>query len=213
VRERQAASVVAPGRGSAFARSAEPAVDEQALVRRYTRDGWPVAACARRFSISAGHARAILARNGVAIRRPGRAGLPDEDAVVRAYRKHRSVKYVAKVLHTSEENVLAILDKHGEPHGIHTPPPNIGTGQRPILARFRQVPPVEPSPADLLRPSQAANMLGVDVGFLKAAATAGRIHETYSPGGQRRYTRRDVADFGRRLHPSPERDPPTEVAG
>lgn len=143
--------MAAPRRGPAFARSTPPAVDEQALVRRYTRDGWSMAACARRFSISQGRARAILASNDVDIRAPGRPRSLDENAVIHAYRKHQSVKYVALAMHTSAERVQAIVDKHGEPHGVHTPPPDIGTGHRPVLARFRQLPPVEPSPADLLR--------------------------------------------------------------
>jgi hypothetical protein len=53
----------------------------------------------------------------------------DEDAVVAAYRKHRSLRYVAKVMRTSQQNVAAILDAHGEPHSTHTPP-EIGTSPR-----------------------------------------------------------------------------------
>ena len=149
-RNRQAGSVAAPRRGPAFARSNPPAVDEQALIRRYTRDGWSMAACARRFSISLGQAREILTSHGVDIRVPGRPAPLDVDAVIRAYRKHQSINYVARVMHTSAERVQAILDGHGEPHGVHTPPPDIGTGQRPVLAQYLQRPPVAPSPADLL---------------------------------------------------------------
>ena len=198
-RNRQAGSVAAPRRGPAFARSNQPDVDEQALIRRYTRDGWSMAACGRRFSISLGQVRAILTSHGVDVRVPGRPAPLDEDAVIRAYRKHQSINYVALVMHTSAEGVLAILDDHGEPHGGHTPPPDIGTGQRPVLAKYLQRPPVEPSPADLLWPSQAARMLGVNADFLKAAAEAGQIRETRSPGGLRQYTRRDLLEFGRRL--------------
>ena len=199
VRKRRAASVPGPRRAPAFARKAPPAVDEQALVRRYTRDRWSMAVCARRFSISPDPVRAILESNGIGIRVPGRATTLDEDAVIGAYRKHQSITYVARVMHTSADKVQAILEAHGEPHGIHTPPPHIGTGQRPVLARYRQRPPVPPSPADLLLPSQAARMLGVDERYLKAAAKAGQIHETRSPGGLRQYTRRDLAESGRRL--------------
>ena len=158
-----------------------------------------MAACARRFSISPGQAREILARHGIEIRVPGRATPLDDNEVIRAYRKHQSIPYVARVMHTSADKVQAILEAHGEPHGIHTPPPHIGTGHRPVLARYRQRPPVPPSPADLLLPSQAARMLGVTADFLKAAGQAGQLRETRSPGGLRQYTRRDLMEFGRHL--------------
>jgi len=203
VRKGQATNAAASRRGPAFARSTPPAVDEQALIRRYTRDRWSMAACARRFSISLYHAREILTRNDVEIRVPGRTASLDENDVVRAYRKHRSLNYVARVMHTTAERVQAILDEHGEPHGVHTPPPDIGAGQRPVLARYLQRPPAEPSLADLLRVCQAARMLGIREGYLKAAARAGQIHETRSPGGQRQYTRRDLVGF--RAPPRPYR--------
>jgi hypothetical protein len=203
---RAVGTVTAPGR--AFSRSADPAVDEQALIRRYTRDGWTVAECGRRFSISAKRARAILVRNGVEPQAPGPAAPLDEDAVVRAYRKHRSLRYVAKVMRTREEKVRAILDQRGQPHGVHTPPPEIDSSGRATLVWSRPGPPTEPSPADLLWPFQAARMLNVDVDFLTAAAKAGQIPEAHSATGQRRYARRDVADLGRRLGLSPMNEEP-----
>ena len=126
-------------RGYSFRRRVGPFVDEQALIRRYTRDGWTLAECGRRFSISTHLARTILVRNGIELRAARPAVPVDEDAVVGAYRKHRSLRYVAKVMRTSQENVAAILDAHGEPHSTHTRP-EIGTS-------LRSAPPAGPSAA------------------------------------------------------------------
>jgi hypothetical protein len=126
-------------RGYSFRRRVASFVDEQALIRRYTRDGWTPAECGRRFSISTHLARTILVRNGIELRAARPAGPVDEDAVVGAYRKHRSLRYVAKVMRTSQQIVAAILDAHGEPHSTHTRP-EIGTG-------LRGTPPAGPSAA------------------------------------------------------------------
>ena len=88
---------------------------------------WPSAA--RRFSVSTRLARTILVRNGIELRAARPAVPVDEDAVVGAYRKHRSLRYVATVMRTSQQNIVAILDAHGEPHSTHTPP-EIGTSLR-----------------------------------------------------------------------------------
>ena len=126
-------------RGYSFRCRVGPFVDEQALIRRCTRDGWTLAECGRRFSISTHLARTILVRNGIELRAAHPAVPVDEDAVVGAYRKHRSLRYVAKVMRTSRENVAAILDAHGEPHSTHARPE--------IGASLRGTPPAGPSAA------------------------------------------------------------------
>ena len=116
-------------RGYSFRRRVGPFVDEQALIRRCTRDGWTLAECGRRFPVSTHLARTILVRNGIELRAACPAVPVAEDAVAGAYRKHRSLRYVAKVMRTSQENVAAILDAHGEPHSTHARP-EIGTSLR-----------------------------------------------------------------------------------
>lgn len=179
-----------------------PLVDEPALIRRYTRDKWTLAECGRRFGITAWQARAILLHNDVEPRPARRAPL-DEDAVLRAYRKHLSVYYVATAMSTDCANVAAVLDRHGVPHSARTRPPEYDTSSRSRLARARQArPATEPSPADLLLPFQAARMLNVTTDVLRAAGEAGQIQEARNAAGHRRYARRDVEDLAQRLNRS-----------
>jgi hypothetical protein len=186
-----------PRRARPFSRMARPAVDEEALVRRYQRDAWTVVQCARRFRISERHARDILDQHGVARRRRAAPRL-DGAVVVAAYRKHQSVPFVAAALGTSRENVRALLDQAGEPHSRHVPLPGFATGQHRALAPYRAAPPVPPAPADLLTPSQAGRVLGVPPQMVRAAARTGQLDPARTPGGQRRYPRRQVTAFGQR---------------
>jgi hypothetical protein len=179
-------------------------VDEAALVRRYQRDGWTVVQCARRFAISEGQARDILDRHGIA-RRPHAAAVIEPSVVVAAYRKHQSVEYVAAALGTSRESVRAALDQAGEPHSRHVPLPDFAAGQHEVLVRYRAAPPVPPAPADLLTEGQAARVLGVPPAMVRVGGRAGQLELGRTPGGQRRYPRRQVTAFGQRLR-AEERD-------
>ena len=116
-------------RGYSFRRRVGSFADEQALIRRYTRDGWTLAECRPAVLVSTRLAHTILVRNGIELRAARPAVPVDEDAVAGAYRKHRSLRYVATVMRTSQQNVVAILDAHGGPHSTHTPP-EIGTSLR-----------------------------------------------------------------------------------
>jgi hypothetical protein len=114
-----------PGRALAFSRLARPAVDEAALVRRYQRDTWTVAECARRFSISERQVREVLDRHGV-VRRRRTTPVLEAGTVVAAYRKHQSVAFVAAALGASREAVRIALDQADEPHSRHIPLPSPG---------------------------------------------------------------------------------------
>ena len=134
-----------------------PLVDEQRLALRYARDKWTITQCARRFGIGYNQARGILLRSNVELRPPGRPVVLDEDAVLRAYDRHRSVVYVAIAMGADDGSVRAILDKHSVPHS--TPPRPGDTDSQNRRTRAGRVRPATgPSPADLLMPVQAAQM-------------------------------------------------------
>ena len=134
-----------------------PLVDEQRLALRYTRDKWTIEECARRFGIGGNQARSILLRNNVELRPRRQRPVLDEDAVLRAYARHRSYVYVAIAMGTDDGNVRAILDKHGVPHSAPARPRDTASQNTPTRAG-RVRPATGPPPADLLVPVQATQM-------------------------------------------------------
>jgi hypothetical protein len=99
-----------------------PRVDEARLVARYRQVG-KVAQCAREFGIGRNRAAAILARHGV----PGRtARTVDEQAVLRAYARTRSVNDVSRLQVVAEGRVREILDRYGVSREPHGPRPDLG---------------------------------------------------------------------------------------
>ena len=156
-----------PRRARAFSRLARPDVDEAALARRYQRDTWTVAECARRFGISERQVREVLDRHGIARRRHAVAAV-DPGVVVAAYRRHQSIPSVAIMLGTSRDAVQAVLDQAGVPHGRPASLPDFAARQHQILACYRAAPPVPPAPADLLTGGQAARLPGVAPAVVRA---------------------------------------------
>lgn len=156
---------------SPYRRRRGPAVDEEALVHRYTRDQWSIAACAARFGIGEGVARSILVRHNVQLRPPASAAKAGPAAAV----------------------------KRGKPEGPRRGHMFGPEGQAQIKRSFRLGPPAEPSRSDLLRVGQAARMLNVDPAVLRTAAAAGQIRVIRAPNGWRQYIRADLLDLGQRL--------------
>ena len=161
-----------PRRARAFSRLARPDVDEAALARRYQRDTWTVAECARRFGISERQVREVLDRHGIARRRHAVAAV-DPGVVVAAYRRHQSIPSVAIMLGTSRDAVQAVLDQAGVPHGRPASLPDFAARQHQILACYRAAPPVPPAPSDLLTGGQAARLPGVAPAVVRAAGRTG----------------------------------------
>jgi hypothetical protein len=98
-------------------------IDQDALVKRYTRAGWSMARCGRAFGISTDRVRSILRARGVQLR--GAPGL-DEAAIVAAYQRHHSVSFLANTLGKEDRVIRAVLAAHGV--DIQRPP-------RPSLSR------------------------------------------------------------------------------
>jgi hypothetical protein len=188
-------------------RPTQPEVDEEAVARKYVHLKWPVGRCAREYHVSPDRIRAILTSRGVELR-PAAAPL-DPDAVLAAFARHGSVRYVANALGADEHRVRALLDQQGVPRSGPVQVPDFSAAARVRAGHARRQRPVaDPSPVDLLWPYQAARMLDVSPDFLKAATAAGQIRQASSRGGQRRYLRRDVEDFGRRLRGGTAGTPP-----
>ena len=81
----------------------------------------------------------------------------DEDAVLRAYARHRSVIYVAKAMSADDGTVRAILDKHGVPHSASARVRATAV-QNGHTRAGRVQPATGPSSADLLKPARAEPM-------------------------------------------------------
>jgi hypothetical protein len=159
-------------------------IDEDALIKRYTRAGMSIAGCARQFRISPERVKRILAAHGVDVRRP--AVLPDQAAVVAAYQRHQSVSYVASALGTDDKKVREILSAHGAETA--RPP-------RPLLSMEY----ANPAPADRITGAQAARLLGTSRAFIDKAAAAGQIGEERDDDGRRRFIRGDIEALRQRL--------------
>jgi excisionase family DNA binding protein len=157
-------------------------VDEGLLVRRYTKAGWTVAACARAAKISADRARAILLAHNVTLREKP---LLDEAAIVAAYQRQRSIHLVAVGFDTYAEKVKAILDAHGiETHWCR---PELGL-QASGLA-----------PSSRITTAEAARLLGKPRRFIQQAADAGQIRAERDEQGHPRFIRGDIEAFADRL--------------
>jgi hypothetical protein len=157
-------------------------VDEGLLVRRYTKAGWTVAACARAAKISVDRARAILLAHDVTLREKP---LLDEAAIVAAYQRQRSIHQVAVGFGTYDEKVKAILDAHG----IETPwcRPEFGL-QAGDLA-----------PSSRITAAEAARLLGKPRRFIEQAADAGQIRTERDEHERPWFIRGDVEALADRL--------------
>jgi hypothetical protein len=162
------------------------------VVKRYARDRWTLLQCVTRFGITETHVRKILAAHDVEIRVTRAAVLVDESRVLRMYDNACALHVIASSLSTSDERVKAVLAKHGR---------EIGRAPHPHL--FNE--PEEPGPNDLLRPSQAAQILGESERFLYRLSVQGEIRVAdRAETGMRWYLRRDVEEFKKRLAQSDE---------
>ncbi|SRR6266851_9890106 len=193
-------------------RRTQPQVNEEAVARKYVHLSWPVGRCAREYHVSPARIRAILAARGVELR-PAAAPL-DPDAVLAAFARHGSVRYVASALGADEHRVRALLDQQGVPRSGPLTVADLSAATRVAAGHARRQRPVaDLSPVDLLWPYQAARMLDVSPDFLKAATAAGQIPQASSRGGQRRYLRRDIEEFARRLRDGTAGTPPPGAPG
>jgi excisionase family DNA binding protein len=169
-------------------RSGRATVDDDALITRYVRDKWTLAKCAKAFDTTQGHVRDILTAHDIEIRAFPRSADLDEQQVLRMYDQYDAVQPIASVLNTDPARVREILDRHGV---------EIGAGSKPHLLWDE---PSDPSPSDLLRPAQAAQVLGESKDFLYRATINGQIRAAdRTEGGMRLYRRREVEELKRRL--------------
>ncbi len=151
-------------------------VDEDLLVRRYVKARWTIAACARAAGIPRRRARDILVAHDVTIRE---IPPPDQDAVVAAYQRQKSMQTVAVALGTSDQKVKEILAARGI---------QVAPRQRPRLGTQRQ----DPAGAGHVTLAEAARVLGRSGRFVKQAAADGRIGTERDEHGRLRYNRGDV---------------------
>jgi excisionase family DNA binding protein len=157
-------------------------VDEDLLVRRYTKARWTVAECARAAKISGDRARAILLAHNVTLREKP---LLDEAAIVAAYQRQRSIHQVAVGFGTYGEKIKAILDAHGiETHWC-----------RPELSLQA----CGLAPSSRITTAEAARLLGKPRRFIEQAADAGQIRAERDERGHPRFIRGDIEAFADRL--------------
>lgn len=164
-------------------------VDENLLVRRYVLARWPVAACARAAKITSKRARDILLAHHVQLREKPPL---DEEEIIAAYQRQRSMHAVAVAFATSDSKVSAILAAHGI-----QPAPR----PRPL--------PLTPSliqePGDRVTLTEAARVLGRSSKAVKQAVSDGLIRTGHGPRGATRYIRSDVEALAAQLR---EGEPP-----
>lgn len=108
--------------GSAGRASARVDLDEDAVARRYVHLRWPITRLARHYRLTPATIGAILDRAGISRAAPARL---DDDAVLAAYARHRSVRYAASVMGTGEAAVRAVLARNGVPVPPHGPNPSV----------------------------------------------------------------------------------------
>ena len=159
-------------------------VDEGLLVRRYTKAGWTVAACARAAKISGDRARAILLAHDVTLRDREKP-LLDEAAIVAAYQRQRSIHQVAVGFGTYDEKVKAILDAHGIQTHWCRPELSLQAGDL--------------APSSRITTAEAARLLGKPRRFIEQAADAGQIRTERDEQEHPRFIRGDVEAFADRL--------------
>ncbi|MBO0802451.1 MAG: helix-turn-helix domain-containing protein [Nocardiopsaceae bacterium] len=158
-------------------------VNEDAVASRYVKAAkMSVAECARSFGVSHGVVRAILDARGIEVR--GKRA-PDEEAVVTAYEKYRSVRAAAAACGIGDRKVREILGKRGIV---------LSEGTRPSLAGNRSA-----RPTDKITVAEAARTLGKSRDFVGRAVREGALTARYDGEGRRYLIRGDVQAFGASL--------------
>jgi phage antirepressor YoqD-like protein len=175
-------------------------VDEDALVRRYAENNWSVPQCAKAFGISDHRVRAILRSHGVELR--GQRKELDPDAVLRAYAQFGNYTAVAQLLGTSTDRIRQILDEKGVQHDSPRKVAGYDNKSGRKAARRRRLS-TEPSPADLLSPSEAAQISGKSTTQLRVLTRQGQL-SNYGNEYFPRYRRSDA----QALAHEPERKAP-----
>lgn len=177
-------------------------IDEDALVRRYAVTKWSLQQCGKVFQISDHRVRVILRSHGVELR--GRKKELDPDEVLRAYAQFRNYSAVAGLLGTDATRIIQILDEKGVQHGS---PGKVAaydrTSGRKAARRRRQS--AEPSRADLLTPSTAAQISGASTRQLRALSKEGQL-PNYGNEYFPKYRRSDVQAL---THEPPRKAPAT----
>jgi hypothetical protein len=168
-------------------RSGRPTVDEDALITRYVRDHWTLGRCAESFGTTEGHVKSILVEHDVEINVFPKTAILDEQRVLRMYGP-LSIQSIALTLGTNPGRIVEILERHDV---------KIGEGSKPHLM-WNDLD--DPSPSDLLHPTQAAQILGKSKDFLWWASVRGQIRAARkAEDGMRWYRRSDVEKFRDRL--------------
>lgn len=161
-----------------------PLVNEERFVARYQKTG-NLSQCLREFDLTKRRGLAILARHGESAGAKRRTEV-DEDAILRAFGKLKSVTAVAGLQGIGEADVRATLDRHGMAHDTRVPAPDYDSktlAQKKAQRRRAG----KPLPSDLLYPSEAAQIAGVASGSLLAGRLPNRGSQ-YFP----RYRRDEV---------------------
>jgi hypothetical protein len=167
-------------------------VDEARLIARYKQVS-SVAQCAREFNIGKQRAKAILERNGIQIQGAPHTAV-DEQAVLRGYERTRSIRAVSRLQGVPEDQVRAILGRHGVPHAPHGELPqfdNQARARRTAQQRLAR----ESSPSDLLYPSEAARIARTSIAVLLAATSTGQL-SNYGSEYFPRYRRDEILKLG-----------------
>lgn len=163
------------GRRKLAASASAVNLDEKRVVKRYEYLQ-SVSKCAQEFGVSWNTIRAVLRRNGVEVRKPTRSSTIeiDENAVVRSYERLGSLHKAAAAQGMSAELVKEIISRNGVPLHTRPTPIVIGASERYNISQRRRRQ-REPSPADLLRPGEAAAIIGSTAQKLNVACHNGVI--------------------------------------